>query len=85
MESFNKIIKSRFTNFEEMPLIAFILVIVEHIIPFYSDNSKEFLFYRIPHKKTISLASKLDLLNFTRSQTGCSYKGRMHTHNQFLT
>ena len=81
MESFNKIIKARFTNFEEMPLIAFIMVIIEHLIPFYSENSKEFFFYRIPHKKTVAIAHKLDELKYEMSGfIECSYKGRVHTH-----
>ena len=64
-----------------MPLIAFIMVIIEHLIPFYSENSKEFLFYRIPHKKTVAIAHKLDELKYEMSGfIECSYKGRVHTH-----
>ena len=81
MESFNKIIKARFTNFETLPLIAFILVIIEHLIPFYSENVKEFLFYRIPHKKTIAVSSKLSVLALEmKGFLECTYKGLLHTH-----
>ena len=57
MEAFNKIIKAQYTNYEEQPLLAFILIVVLHMIPFYSELGREFLFYRIPHKKTVAVAS----------------------------
>ncbi len=60
MESFNKIIKALFTNYDEQPLMHFIRIIIDHLIPFYSTNTKEFLFYRVPGKKTIALGKTFD-------------------------
>ena len=81
MESFNKIIKALFTNFEEQPLIAFINIIIEHLIPFYSIHTREFLFYRVPNKKTISLAKTFDTEKFELARVNeCTFKGRVHTH-----
>lgn len=80
MESFNKIIKSRFTNFEQHPLIAFILIVVEHLIPYYSENGKEFLFHRIPTKDVIKKAGMIDTSKFSlNDEVGC-WKGKVHTH-----
>jgi len=80
MESFNKIIKALFTNYEEQPLIAFIKIIIEHLIPFYSIHTREFLFYRVPNKKTIALAKTFDTEKFELNQAnGCTFKGRTHT------
>ena len=83
MESFNKLIKALFTNYEEQPLIAFIRIIIDHIIPFYSINTREFLFYRVPLKKTITLAKTLDTNKFEVAETTvnvCTFKGKEHTH-----
>jgi len=81
MESFNKIIKAYFTRFLEHRLLQFILLIIEHLIPFYSNNIKEFMFYRIPHSKTIKLAKNLVASKFVMDgKSSCSYTGSIHVH-----
>lgn len=81
MESFNKIIKAQFTDYNEQPLLGFILIIIQHLIPFYSSNDKTFMFYRIPHKITVAIAKRLDVLKYTmKGFIECSYQGRIHTH-----
>jgi len=52
-EAFNKIIKAHFTNYEEHTLLNFIRIIVEYIIPFYSNNTREFIFNRVASKTVI--------------------------------
>ena len=77
MESFNKIIKAQFTNYEEQPLLQFIHILIQHVIPFYIHIDKEFLFYRIPHKKTVTLARRLDTLKYTmKGFVECSCRHR---------
>ena len=51
LESFNKIIKEQFTNYNSHPILAFSNIVMVHLITFYSINEKVFLCYRIPHKK----------------------------------
>ena len=39
------------------------------------------MFYRIPHKITVAIAKKLDVLKYTmKGFIECSYQGRIHTH-----
>ena len=83
MEAFNKILKAHFTNYEEQPLLLFIRILVEYVIPFYSNNTREFLFYRIPSKKVVKMANQLDTTKFEMKESyglECLYKGRHHTH-----
>ena len=81
MEAFNKIIKAQFTNYEEYRIHSFILIVIQHLIPFYSKNDKDFLFYRIPHKKTVAIARQLETLQFSmKGFVECSFKGHSHTH-----
>jgi len=81
LESFNKIIKAQYTNFDEQPLLASILIVILHMIPFYSGIDKEFLFYRVPHKKTVAIARGLDTSKYSMNGfVECSYQGRIHTH-----
>ncbi len=62
-------------------MLAFIRIIIDHIIPFYSINTREFLFYRVPLKKTITLAKTLDTDKFAITEANvCTFKGREHTH-----
>ena len=82
MESFNKIIKSQFTNFENKAILSFIHIVTNHLIPYYSNNEKEFMFYRIPHLKTKQLANQLNNEKFQmRSIIECIYIGRTHTQS----
>lgn len=81
LESFNKIIKDQFTNYDEQPLLAFIGIVITHLIPFYSRSEKEFLFYRIPHKRCKAIATQMDTLKFSMEGfIQCTYKGLIHTH-----
>ena len=50
LESFNKIIKAQLINYDEQPIFAIIAIVINHIVPYFSINQKEFLFYRVPHK-----------------------------------
>ena len=45
LESFNKIIKLHFTQFDSKVILAFISIVINHLIPYYSLNEKEFLLY----------------------------------------
>jgi len=82
LESFNKIIKQHFTNYDSKVILSFISVIMKNLIPFYSELEREFLFYRIPHSRTKSIANTLDIDKFQmRSITEASYTGKTHTHS----
>lgn len=81
LESFNKIIKAQFTNYDKQPIIAFRTIVINHLIPFYSVHDKAFLFYRVPHKLTKSIAKKLDEAKFSmKSVVECTYTGVKHIH-----
>ncbi len=70
-----------YLNYEEYRIHSFILIVIQHLIPFYSKNDKEFLFYRIPHKKTVAIAKQLETLQFSmKGFVECSFKGHSHTH-----
>ena len=81
MESFNKIIKAIFTHYMEHRLFHFIMLIVDHLLPFYCSIDKEFKMYRVPHKKTIEKAHILFKAKFTmRGEVTCEYRGVVHVH-----
>ena len=76
LESFNKIIKLHFTQFDSKVILAFISIVINHLIPYYSLNEKEFIFYRIPHAKTKNIAKSLNTSRFQmRNITECIYNG----------
>jgi hypothetical protein len=81
MEAFNKIIKAHFTNYEEHPLLTFIRIVVEYIIPFYSNNTREFLFYRVASKTVIKLAKRIDTSKLEmKGLNECIHNGAIHIH-----
>lgn len=81
LESFNKMIKAQFTNYDAQPILGFIYIVMNHLIPYYSINFKEFMFYRIPHKKTIKIAKSMNVQKFKmNSVVQCSYTGSTYTH-----
>jgi len=81
LESFNKIIKAIFTHFLEHRLFNFIMLIIEHILPYYCSIDKAFKLYRVPHKKTIQASHNLKLEKFEmEGSTKCKYYGAAHVH-----
>ena len=81
LESFNKIIKLHFTQFDSKVILAFISIVINHLIPYYSLNEKEFIFYRIPHAKTKNIAKSLNTSRFQmKNITECIYNGLNHVH-----
>ena len=81
LESFNKIIKAQFTNYNEQPILMFISIVLNHLIPYFSLSDKIFLFYRVPHKIVKKLAKQLVVSRFSpKSVVECTYLGFQHTH-----
>ena len=81
LESFNKIIKAQFTNYDEQPILTFIAIVIKLLIPYFSINEKEFMFYRVPHKLTKKFAKNLVPEKFNmKSVVECTYVGLTHTH-----
>ncbi len=87
LESFNKIIKAVFTHFVDHRLFHFIMIILEHMLPYYCSIEKKFSLYRVPHKTTVQKARNLVVEKFTMIEEGvCKYVGTVHVHtiNFFL-
>ncbi len=63
--------------------MLFIRILVDYVIPYYSNNTREFMLYRVASKKVIALAKQVDTRKFVIDESyalECIYKGKQHTH-----
>ena len=59
MESFNKQIKSVYTNYELYTVHQFLLIVMQKLINQFSYQPKEFCFFRAPHFDVIKKANEI--------------------------
>ena len=65
-ESFNARLKQEFTCRDQLTIPLFVQILVDQIIPYYSLNHREFLFYRRPDPQCNRVASTLDVKRFVK-------------------
>jgi hypothetical protein len=74
-------LKDLFTEHERMSVMSFLKVALDDLVPFYSLNHREFLFYRIPDPDCRSIASKLDVSMFSQiSDSIVHYSGKTNIY-----
>jgi hypothetical protein len=80
-ESFNGKLKELFTLREKLSVVGFLKIALDQLVPFYSMNYRDFLFYRLPNKTCRSAAAELQASNFKKiSENIVRYSDNTNIH-----